>query len=248
MKILKIISKLLSKISTLWLLRDYFCHSLLNKKFRERRKVIEQFDENTLKQKWGCSDFEERSFPTLSDFKKDGWFRFMYQRYLMALRYTKEKTVLDSCCGLGWGSFLIAMNSKLVIGVDSDLPSIQFARDVWKSSNLNFIQKDIYDFFKTNKISFDVILAMETLEHFTKDDGIRYLQGIVASLNSNGIFIGSSSFAETREQAEMQCTENPNHLYIYTEKEIKELLNNYFENVKIYSRLFFLASKKKQKN
>lgn len=243
--IFELFSQYISKVSTFWLLRDYYFHSFFNRQFRDKRRLIESFDENEIKRIFGAMDFEERALPGFATVKENGWFRFMYERYLMTLRYTKGKTVLDSCCGLGWGSYILNLNSKLVMGVDNDSGSIKFASDVWKSPNINFIEKDIFEFFKTNKIIFDVILAMETIEHFTKEDGRKFLEGVISSLNPDGIFIGSSFFPKTQKQADELLAKNPYHLHLYAKDEIKELLNEYFKNVRIYSELFFFASKKK---
>lgn len=83
-------------------------------------------------------------------------------RYEFARTYiSKEDTVLDIACGTGYGTAMIASGCQESIGVDISPTSIQYAKAKNSRKNTNFI---ISDFFNT-KITADVVLSFETIEH-----------------------------------------------------------------------------------
>ena len=81
---------------------------------------------------------EEHALPGMSRYVATGYHEFMLGRYLFALRYVRGKRVLDSGCGLGWGSYLICDHPAALLSVDNDPEALRFCRDTWRDDRLDF--------------------------------------------------------------------------------------------------------------
>jgi len=87
-------------------------------------------------------------------------------RYCQALNYiTNDDVVLDVGVGCGFGSNILSLLAKKVIGLDDSEEAIHYANKVWKQPNIEFVNKNALDF--NEKV--DVICAFEIIEHL-KDD------------------------------------------------------------------------------
>ncbi len=187
---------------------------------------------------------EERAFPGNDIFYKSGYYKTMLKRYFFAgAHFCNNKTVLDTCCGLGWGTYIISQYAKDVTAFDLESKTIEFCKKEWKSSNVNWLSGNALDLNFLDKQMFDVALAMETIEHFDKKDGEKYIELLSKKIIENGILIGTSAFPETRDEAEKICSTNPYHFYIFTEKEMNTLLSQYFKEYVIINNWMFIARK-----
>lgn len=188
--------------------------------------------------------FEERALPGDPVYAK-GWWKKMILRYGIAAHLSRNKYVLDTCSGLGWGSYLISQKAGKVVSIDIDELSLNFARKYWgeKQSNIDFRKASVLDIpFDDN--TYDVVIAMESIEHFTQEDGERYFNECYRVLKKGGILFGSSAFPANRKEADELCAKNPYHYYVYTKKEIKSLLKRNFRWAYIFqNRLYFIAKK-----
>ena len=185
---------------------------------------------------------EERALPSDREFYESGWWKMMFARYGVAQKFSKNKIVLDSCCGLGWGSYLVSTKARKVFSFDKDTKSINFAKKMWVSKGLNYFAGDSLTMgFKDNL--FDIVLAMESLEHFDIYNGNRYIEEISRVLKKGGYFIASSYFAPDRESADKVCKTNEFHLYIYTKREIEEMLYKYFRKVYFLEDMVLISRK-----
>lgn len=182
----------------------------------------------------------EQALPGEQQYLSSGHHKIMIRRYVFASYLSRGKRVLDSCSGLGWGSYLVAVNARHVIAFDKDTAAISFSRSQWKEKKISYICGDgLTSCFKPG--SFDVALAMETIEHFTPNEAKTYLDNICSLLTERGILIGSSAFPDNRTDADVLCSNNPFHEYIYTETEFRKTLEGRFSNVFILERNIFLA-------
>lgn len=77
------------------------------------------------------------------------------------------------------------------------------------------------------KGKFDTIVSTEFIEHITREQFDDLLEQIKDRLADGGNFVGSTP-------NKVQPTTNPYHLYEYTLDELKGILENNFEEVKIY--------------
>lgn len=185
---------------------------------------------------------DPRSMPSNPDFVASGWAEHMLLRYLIALEHCSRTRVLDTCCGLGWGSYLVASLSAHVTGVDLDEASVGFCSRRWGGENLDFRQANVLDLpFEDG--SFDVVLSMDAVEHFSLDDGARYMAELSRVCRRGGRLFGSSAFPETRWGATRLCQTNPHHLYVYAREEMLELLRSSFGTPLLVTRHYFQALK-----
>ncbi|HUT52811.1 MAG TPA: methyltransferase domain-containing protein [bacterium] len=184
---------------------------------------------------------EERALPGYEEFRTSGWWKIMLTRYALGLSYCRDRCVLDSCCGLGWGSFLADAVAKRVIAVDQDPEAIKLALKLWPGRRTDYVRGSVLSLGLADQ-SVDVVLAMESIEHFAREDIPRFLDEIRRVLKPGGRLIGSSEFPETRRTAAARAVHNPLHLYILTGEEIKDLLKARFKRHHLFrNRLFFTA-------
>jgi len=168
----------------------------------------------------------------------------MLKRYFFAADYfCKGKNVLDSCCGLGWGTYIISKFAKKVTAFDRSPEIIKFCKRTWDGQNIQWQIADALDMSNIENDQFDVVVAMETIEHFGKIDGEGYIRSLVNKLKTGGHLIGASSFPQTGEDAQKQCLNNPYHLNIFTYQEINALLSKYLVQYRIIDNWMFIGIK-----
>jgi len=79
----------------------------------------------------------ESSMPGEPDHVSSGHYKTMLKRYLFAGSFfCRGKRVIDSCCGLGWGAFLLAQHSGSVVAFDRSAQSLAFCRGAWETSHV----------------------------------------------------------------------------------------------------------------
>jgi ubiquinone/menaquinone biosynthesis C-methylase UbiE len=185
----------------------------------------------------------ERALPGNEDFLKSEWSEIMLTRYALAMNYSKGKYVLDSCSGLGWGSYLLDSIAKAVTAVDISQESLELSNSLWPTQVTYYMQGSVLA-LDLESDSVDIALAMESIEHFKLSDIHLYLDELKRVLKPGGRLIGSSAFPDTRKQADALCAKNPHHLHICTMDEITDMLKNRFKRYNIFNnRLFFWAEK-----
>lgn len=220
-----------------WLYHRY----RLNKAMRAAIDHIFEYNKHTVQ--IDAVAEEERAFPANPEFLQNNWCKIMFARYLYAAQYCSQRTVLDLCCGLGWGAFLLSHYARQVTAVDISAPSIEFARKTWKAPNVTYSIGDALNLVYDDN-SFDVVLAFEAIEHFSHTDGHILITELARVMKHNGVLVISSSFPSTREKAEKEVLNNPYHYYIYTYNEIKNLLGRYFRHASILGNLIAVGKGK----
>lgn len=184
-----------------------------------------------------------RALPGRSDFLESGWAKIMLTRYALGMHYSKGKLVLDSCSGLGWGSYLVDSVARHVIAVDVDRATLECAHSLWPSHVTDYVQASVLSLC-LESAGVDVALAMESIEHFRLQDIHVYLDELKRVLRPGGMLIGSSAFPETRKEAQALCARNPHHLHICTKSELMEMLQRRFRRYHVcHNGLFFWAEK-----
>jgi 2-polyprenyl-3-methyl-5-hydroxy-6-metoxy-1,4-benzoquinol methylase len=114
--------------------------------------------------------------------------------------FPKNKQIRILDLGCGYGAFLYACmraGYKKVMGVDTSPEQVALAYKLWKGQ---VIQSDIRGFLERKKEDFEVITAIDVLEHFGPQEIMVILDLIHAALSPNGLFIlrapnGESPFA-----------------------------------------------------
>ena len=161
-------------------------------------------------------------------------------RYQFAASFiNKDMNILDAACGTGYGSYILSIKSKNVLGIDYSKEAIIFAKNNYNSKNLTFRTENIFNFNAKNK--YDAIISLETLEHLHQDDAIKWLKKCKKSLKSNSIFICSSPLLRLRNNK--PYITNPHHLHEMKQGEFFKNLKNIFKpksiNFFIQSENFF---------
>lgn len=83
------------------------------------------------------------------------------ERYIYAMNYCKDKTVLDLGTGCGLGAYLYSLVAKKVISVDYKDKAFELAKQ-YPYKNIEFVKMDLE---KENPPKADVCVAIETIEH-----------------------------------------------------------------------------------
>lgn len=144
--------------------------------------------------------------------------------YEIAQKYVPQKSVLDIACGSGYGSQMLHLaGANSVVGVDVCPDTIQYARQHYAASGIEFICDDAEQFEYPKP--FDVIISFETLEHL--HDPRKFLEYIHNSLTPGGEFLLSVPLGETRHI-------DPYHLHKFNQREIFSLLEESGFSINLY--------------
>ncbi len=104
---------------------------------------------------------------------------------LKKIKLNKNSQILDIGCGRGKIFGMLSRKLKLVnkpIGID---PVVH--KDV--DRGIDFRNKDVFKFFKTNQIKFDLIMIKQTLHFFNKDKRSKLIKICKNNLKKNGTLI-----------------------------------------------------------
>ncbi len=186
---------------------------------------------------------EERGLPGASIYRLNGYYKYMLGRYLYSIKYVKNKKVLETGSGLGWGAYLISDYVDSIDAFDKDYDSIKLSKEIWAKKNVFYFVFDTHQLDSIKK-KYDVLLCFEFIEHLSKSNGEKYLNTVFNLLNKNGILIMSSLFPRTKAIAIEEEKKNPYHLHIYTKKEIIYILKIIgFKKIKFIGNAIIVAKK-----
>lgn len=207
-----------------WLFKRYInLHYYVYKgKLDSKITSILQYDESDVGLSLDSDDKEEYASPGFKKYSKTGYYKIMLSRYLYTIKYIKNKIILDSGCGLGWGSYLISHYPEEIISIDINAKALDFAKKTWNDIKLNFLECSVLDIGSLNRY-FDVILGMEVIEHLTSEQGKKYLEECCNNLKKGGVLILSSSFPNSEKEAQIIASRNKYHLKIFTKEEFKKI-------------------------
>lgn len=190
---------------------------------------------------------DERGGPSDPFAINSGHFYTMIKRYVFAGKmFCMGKNVLDTCCGLGWGSTIIENYTNTITSFDSEKSLIENTHIKWPRSNINWCSEDALSQKSIEDKKYDVALSMEAIEHFHKSDGEIYLKTTIEKLRPSATFVGTSFFPDTRHQADNHASlKRPDHHYLWTKNELKTFLLKYFDAVYFIEGWMFVALRKK---
>ena len=138
-------------------------------------------------------------------------------RYQNACNYLdKSMNILDAACGTGYGTDILSRHCRRVIGVDSDIEALRESR---KNYNHLFLEANL---LKTSFGGQDAIVSIETLEHFSEEDGETLLQNFHNWLLPKGILIISTPYCLMSGPSPVTTT----HLWEYSLTDFDRTLSN----------------------
>ncbi len=156
-----------------------------------------------------------------------GSFATHLKRYDFARQFCKGKVILDSACGVGYGTYCLAEVAREVVGIDISYEAIAYAKKNYQKENVIFGVMDVHRLeFPSEK--FDIVCSFETIEHIANPR--EFLVQVKRVLKKDGIFIVSTPNAKKTNYK----PKNPYHLIEYSRKDFESLLKDFFDNVEIY--------------
>lgn len=170
-----------------------------------------------------------RIYPDKPEWEKSPWAKLLIDRYKIVSTLCKDKAVLDSCCGTGWGTIhFIAPIAKHTVGFDLSSPSMKNLPE-----NCTFLQMDALALsFEGNK--FDIILALDSIEHFSSVDGLDYIKGLKSCLGPSSILVGTTPLVPEDSLIPVYLAMNRHHINMYTRQSLESSLSSLFPSVKIF--------------
>ena len=110
--------------------------------------------------------------------------KVLKKRFGHLLPPDKNSSILDVACGVGYFvDFLQKQGYESAIGVDINPKSVELAT---KAGVKNMEQGDLFDYLPAHLEEFDLIIGSHVVEHFTKSEGMHFLDLIYKSLKPGG--------------------------------------------------------------
>jgi 2-polyprenyl-3-methyl-5-hydroxy-6-metoxy-1,4-benzoquinol methylase len=153
-------------------------------------------------------------------------------RYKFVARMLKKTDrVLDVGCGSGLGSIFISQYCNFVYGIDIKSTEINDAKRINHRNNLEFGCQDLYEVEKNKH--FDVVVAIDVIEHYPVIKGINLIKEMSKHLNQNGILlIGTPSKYSYPYQGKLS---QASHIHCYDQQELVNQVGKYFGRTFAYS-------------
>lgn len=123
---------------------------------------------------------------------------FQKKYFKLFSHYSKHSRILDVGCGSGnFMEFLKQCGYNEVYGFDLSVEQCNYAR----SRGLNVDVSNIFDFVKKSEHKYQIIFAMDIIEHFYKNELTELFEGLYSLLTDDGILIirtpnGDSIFSQ----------------------------------------------------
>lgn len=162
---------------------------------------------------------------------------FTASRYKFAMKMIgsiyepNEKKILDLGCSDGFGTYYAAEYAKLVVGVDFDEEAIEFAKENYQGSNMEFRQED---FLGRKYGEFDGIVSFDVIEHIYPENVEIYMRTVMANLCRGGVFIVGTPSIETQQYSKENVTGA--HVNVYKGEDFYAMLKQHFYNVFLFTQ------------
>ncbi len=118
-------------------------------------------------------------------------FNGYYRKYLPQ---DKNAAIIDIGCGIGELVFWLKRNGyKNTEGIDISKENVEFAKKI----GIDIACADFFQYLQDKSNYYDVVFAIDILEHFKKDEVLKALNLIFKSLKKGGILIIKTPNAES---------------------------------------------------
>jgi len=155
--------------------------------------------------------------------------------HLMRYKFVKgfikpTDDILDIACGTGYGTRFLSDYCKTATGIDLDEDTVKYANDIYRGENRSYHQGNILEVTG----QYDVIVCYETLEHVSKEDGIKVMQNLKACLKPEGILFISTPKKLPKEELSPNRIES--HVFEYTLDDFKDLIYKFYNRPILFSQ------------
>lgn len=151
-------------------------------------------------------------------------------RYDFASRFTAGRDVLDIACGMGYGSYMLAMSgAKSVVGVDISPEAVEFGSANYQAPGLRFAYAD-GDSGSFQPGSFDVVVSFETIEHTARPEV--FLANLASYLRPGGILVMSTPNRDALMDG--MTSFSPHHVREFDRPELDALLRKHFGEIEYH--------------
>ncbi|MBI2424589.1 MAG: glycosyltransferase [Candidatus Hydrogenedentes bacterium] len=164
-------------------------------------------------------------------------------RYALALEYAQGRDALDLATGAGYGASMLAEFARSVVGTDISGEAVEYARNSFGRSNVNFICADLCadDFIarvkEVHPEPFQCITAFEIVEHI--NEPLRLFRIAQELLSEDGVFLVSTPNIDYPFELDNQ---NPHHVTEYSRDTFGQLLRDTFPHVLIQPQQIHLLT------
>lgn len=152
-------------------------------------------------------------------------------RYRFALQWAPNSRILDLCCGVGYGSFLLAAGgAKQVLGLDISEEAIAAARSQPALPNLSY---DTADACKplSNPGQWDLVTCFEGVEHVPDPKAL--IKNVYDALAPGGIALISTPNGDAYEGGH---SGNPFHLEEMSEAKFRSVIGSHAWKTEYYAQ------------
>jgi 2-polyprenyl-3-methyl-5-hydroxy-6-metoxy-1,4-benzoquinol methylase len=161
---------------------------------------------------------------------------FVLARYKFVAKMLRQGgRTLEIGCGDGFGAPIAKQHSSEYVGVDVDsrLVDDNNQRLASRIPGMSFKLQDITESGATSLGKFDTVFSVDVLEHLDAEKEEPFLKSSVNLLNKNGIYICGTPSAYSANYATERS--RIQHINLKTAPQKKELLEQYFHYVWIFS-------------
>ncbi len=157
----------------------------------------------------------------------------IYKRWYIPLLkdFSHDSQVIELGCGPGYHLQFLKQNGfNNLYGIDISEQQVQKA----KSRGLNAEVKNIFEFFEENKNKYDIVFALDVVEHFHKSELLKLFTSINELMNENGILIihtpnGTGLFPQNHIYGDLT------HLTIFSPNSLLQILRlTGFDDIRFY--------------
>ena len=112
-----------------------------------------------------------------------------YARYLFALPWCVNQSVLDAACGVGFGTQLISNVAKAARGIDRCKEAVDYGWEKYGNERMFLLYGDVEN-MPFEDAQYDTVVSFETIEHLHHP--VTFLRECSRVLKPNGLLMVSS--------------------------------------------------------
>ena len=141
----------------------------------------------------------------------------------VARQLRKTDRVLEVGSGSGVGAMFLGQHCEHVTGLEIKTTEVDEARGINRRPNVAFTTQNLFEYRPAQR--FDVVLALDVIEHFSPEDGNRLLQAMVKHVAPTGMLvIGSPSQHSWPYQSPIS---QASHVKCYDQDELQALVDQH---------------------